>query len=141
MNVAEGVGEMKKLLILGKGQANKEIIDYARSIGVHSILTDSYSLEVNPVKSYADEYWMINTEDIDALEAQCREEKIDGVVCGISEFNIEQSMKLCERLNLPFYCTPEAWSYSRDKLKFRKLCEKIGAPMATYYPVAENRGG
>ena len=129
---------MKKLLIMGKAQANREIIDYTRSIGVHSILTDNYSLAINPVKAYADEYWMISTEDIDALETRCREEKIDAIVCGISEFNIEQSMKLCQRLNLPFYCTPEAWSYSKDKMKFRELCEKMGAPMATYYPVKKD---
>lgn len=129
---------MKKLLVLGKAQANKEIIDYARSIGVYTILTDNYSLGVNPVKKLADEYWMISTEDIDLLEEKCREGQINAVVCGISEFNIEQAMKLCNRLSLPFYCMPEAWIYSRDKLKFRELCDSVGAPMATYYPVKKD---
>lgn len=129
---------MKKMLILGKAQANKEIIDYAKSAGIYTIMTDSYSIEVNPIKLYADEYWMINTEDIAQLEIKCREEHISGVVCGISEFNIEQCMKLCKRLDLPFYCNPSAWSYSKNKMDFRRLCDRIGAPMATYYPVSKD---
>ena len=73
-------------------------------------------------KLVADEYWMINTSELDILEKNCREEGVSAVICGVSEFNLEMAMELCKRLNLPSYCTPEAWHYSRDKADFKKLC-------------------
>lgn len=127
---------MRKLLILGGCyQANDEIVAYAKSQGIYTIVTDDRPVEKSPTKAITDEYWMISTEDIDALEAKCREEGIDAVICGISEYNIGQCIKLCGRLGLPFYCDQESFSYSRDKLKFRMQCDKMGVPMATYYHI------
>ena len=127
---------MRKLLILGGCyQANDEIVAYAKSRGIFTIVTDDYPVEKSTTKLITDEYWDISTEDIDALEKKCIEEKIDAVTCGISEYNIGQCIKLCERLHLPFYCDWESFSYSRDKLKFREQCNKVGVPMATYYHV------
>lgn len=127
---------MKKLLILGGCyQANDEIVAYAKSQGIYTIVTDDYPIEKSITKKITDEYWNISTEDIDALAIKCKEEKIDAVSCGISEYNIDQCIKLCERLDLPFYCDKESFSYSRDKLKFRNQCDKMSVPMATYYHI------
>ncbi len=129
---------MKKLLLMGKAQANVEIIQYAKSIGVFTIVTATEDEESCISKKIADEQWSISTGDLDALEAKCREEKIDAVFCGISEFNIDRLIELGERLGLPVYCDKEAWSFSRDKMKFRELCEKTGVPMAKFYKVTED---
>lgn len=123
--------------MLGSSHNSIEMIEYAKLQGIHTIVTDYLPPEVSRAKLHSDEYWMINTCDIDELEKKCREENVTCVVCGISEFNIEKSMELCKRLNLPHYCTPEAWSYSRDKEKFKTLCKRIGAPVATDYEVSE----
>lgn len=129
---------MKKLLLLGKAQANVEIIDYAKSIGVFTIVTATEDEDNCISKKVADEQWNISTGDLDTLEAKCFEEKIDAVFCGISEFNIDRLIELGKRLNLPVYCDKEAWSYSRDKMKFRELCETTGVPMAKYYKVTKD---
>lgn len=124
---------MKKLLMLGTSYASCEMIRYAKSIGVYTIVTDYLEPEKSIAKLISDEYWMINTGDIDILEAKCRKDKIDGVCCGISEFNLEVAMELCRRLGLKSYCTPEAWHFSRDKDDFKALCRKLQAPIAKDY--------
>lgn len=128
---------MKKMLMLGTSYLSKEMVLYAKSQGVYTIVTDPQPLEKSVAKQVADEYWMINTCDLDKIENKCRKENISAVLCGISEFNLEMTMALCERLGLPCYCTPSAWKYSRDKAAFKELCKRIGAPVATDYYLSE----
>ena len=124
---------MEKLLMLGTSLESREIVEYAKSQGVYTIVTDYLPPEESRAKLISDEYWMINTGDLDALEAKCREEGVTAVMCGVSEFNLEMTMALCKRLGLQSYCTPEAWHYSRDKADFKKLCREVGAPVAEDY--------
>lgn len=128
---------MKKLLMLGTSYASCEMIKYAKSQGVYTVVTDYLEPTKSVAKLVADEFWMINTADIDLLEHKCREEGINAVICGISEFNLEVSMELCKRLNLPHYCTPEAWHYSRNKADFKALCRKLGAPVPKDYEISD----
>lgn len=129
---------MKKLLMLGTSHASCELVKYAKSKGIYTIVTDYLPPEKSVAKLIADEYWMMNTGDLDGLEKKCREEEVNGIICGVSEFNLEVTMELCKRLGLQSYCTPEAWSYSRDKSKFKALCKREGVPMATDYHVSKN---
>ena len=128
---------MKKMLMLGTSYGTMLMLEYAKSIGVYTIVTDYNEPENSPGKLISDEYWMINTGDLDTLEKKCREEGVNAVVCGISEFNLEMCMELCRRLGLQCYCTPEAWHYSRDKVDFKALCKKLGAPLATDYYLSD----
>lgn len=123
--------------MLGTSYLSKEMVLYAKSQGIYTIVTDPNPPEKSAAKQVADEYWMINTSDLNMLERKCRDEHVSAVVCGISEFNLEMTMALCERLNLPSYCTPSAWKYSRDKAAFKALCRDIGAPVATDYYLSE----
>lgn len=124
---------MKKLLMLGTSLGSREMVLYARSIGVYTVVTDPYEPEKSTAKLVADEYWMINTGDVDVLEKKCLEENVTAVICGVSEFNLEVCMELCKRLGFPCYCTPEAWHYSRDKADFKSLCRKVGVPIPEDY--------
>ena len=128
---------MKKLLMLGTSYGTCLMLKYAKSQGVYTIVTDYNEPEHSPGKQISDEYWMINTGDLDALEAKCRADGVNAVVCGISEFNLEMCMELCRRLGLPCYCTPEAWHYSRDKVDYKALATAVGAPLATDYYLSD----
>lgn len=127
---------MQKLLMLGTSKASCEMIEYAKSQGIYTIVTDYYEPEKSKAKLLADEYWMISTGDFDTLEKKCREEHIDGIVSGISTFCIPATMELCKRLGLPAYCTPESWHYTINKYDFKQLCRENNVPVAKDYFVS-----
>ena len=124
---------MRKLLMLGSSYGTVEMLRYAKSIGVYTIVTDYNEPEHSSGKQISDEYWMISTADIDALERKCREEGVDAVFSPVSEFNLDRNIELCRRLNLPFYCSEEAWHYSRNKRAFKDACIRNGVPVAEDY--------
>lgn len=128
---------MEKLLMLGTSYGSREIIRYAKSQGIYTIVTDYLSPDKSLAKKIADEYWMINTADLDALEKRCKEENITAIICGVSEFNLEMTMALCHRLGFPCYCTPSAWHFSRNKADFKELCKRLNAPIPTDYIVTD----
>lgn len=128
---------MKKILFLGSNKGVIQMIQYAQSIGVYTIVTDNLSPEVSIAKQFSDEYWMISTKEIDTLVQQCRRYGVNGILCGISGFNIDRAMELSTALNLPFYCTKESREVSLVKHKFKNLCRLAGVPVAKDYFVNE----
>lgn len=54
--------------MLGTSKASCEMIEYAKSQGIYTIVTDYFEPEKSKAKLIADEYWMISTGDFDALE-------------------------------------------------------------------------
>lgn len=129
----------KKLLILGGAPNEIPIIQRAQSFGVYVVVTDMYTdHNVSPGKDIADEYWDISWSDIDSLEKQCVENRIDGVLGGFSEIKIESQIKLCSRLNLPCYINKEQLEITRDKVLFKKECIKHGVPTIREYNSKES---
>lgn len=128
---------MKKLLVLGSCISSKEIIEYAKSQGVFTIVADPKGLSKRSAKQWSDESWMVDVSDIDTLEKKCIEEEVDGIICGVSEFCIDRALDLCERLNKPFYCTKESMVYSRDKEKFKKAWKALGVPLPEDYYISD----
>lgn len=127
---------MKKLLILGTSVATKEIIEYAKKNGIYTIVTDDRDPEVSYAKKWADEYWMVNTSETEKLANLCVENGINGVICGLSEFNIEMMIRLTERLGLPCYTSDYSWHFSKDKDDFKKKCIEYSVPIAKDYYVS-----
>ena len=72
-----------------------EMVRYAQSKGIYTIVTDYLEPEKSIAKQISDEYWMINTSELDVLEQKCREDGVTAVICGISEFNLEMCMAIC----------------------------------------------
>ncbi len=87
-------------------------------MGCYTIVTDNLDPDYSPAKKEADEYWMISTNDLDALELKCKEEKVNAIFAGVSEFNLDMVKELTARLNLPCYIEDSAWKYARDKKVF-----------------------
>ena len=124
---------MKKLLILNSNISSKEIIEYAKSQGIYTIAADRRDVHKFSAKQWADEAWKIDLLDLDALEEKCREAKVDGVICGVSEFTLDIALELSGRLKTPFYCTKESMVYSRDKDVFKKAWGALGVPLPEDY--------
>lgn len=127
----------EKILFLDSYTCVAEMIAYAKSLGVYTVVTDFYPPERSWAKPLADEYWMISLADHDELVKKCREEGITAIACGINEFAQDQAIELCERLGLPCYCTRESWHYNRNKADFKEACKKVGLPVATDYSLSD----
>ena len=128
---------MKKLLLLGTSLASVEIIQTAKAMGCYTIVTDDLMPEYSAAKMVADEYWMISTDDLDTLELKCREERINAVFAGVSEFNLDMVKELTSRLDLPCYIESKAWKYARDKKIFKEKCRELGIPVVEEYAVSD----
>lgn len=113
---------MKKLLILGSSVASTDIINYAKKKNIYTIVSDYLPVEKSKAKQLADSSVMISTANIDELVTYSKENKVDSVFAGVSEFNIECARKVSEALGLPFYYNHEQWSTLMNKKKFKELC-------------------
>lgn len=126
--------EGKKLLILSGGSYMCQIVQTAKEYGVYTIVTDMYTdRSVSPAKLLADEAWDISWNDTDALAKKCRAEGINGVFTGFSEFCAVAARRLCDVLDLPFYATMEQIDITRDKVKFKNLCQQNGVMVVDRY--------
>lgn len=124
----------KNLLVLGSNIGAMDIVTYAKENGAHVIVADYYPPEQSAAKRLADEKLLISTADLEQLGKVIEEYNVDGVLSGISEFNLLNAMTLSDRYNLPFYCTKEQWNMIERKNGFRKLCEEYHVPCPeTYY--------
>lgn len=124
----------KKILILGASVEEVSLVRRAQSFGIYTIVTDYYTDHaMSPAKDAADEAWDVSWSDLDTLERLCRENHVDGITAGYSEFRVENMIRLCERLDLPCYATMHQLDITRDKVKFKDECRKCGVPVVTEY--------
>ena len=118
----------KTLLVLGSNVGSVEIVHYARAHGAHTIVADYFEPEKSAAKLVADEHALISTADVPQLEQLIKARHIDGVLAGISEFNLLKAQELCRLLGLPFYCNRQQWDTIENKVLFRDLCQRHGVP-------------
>lgn len=129
---------MEKLLMLGSSNGSREIILEAKKRGYYTIVTDYLEPEKSRAKLISDEYWMISTDDFEALEQKCKEENITGIMPGVSTFNISATIELTKRLGKQCYATLDAWQYTMDKRMFKDLCIEHNVPVAKDFFISDN---
>lgn len=126
--------EGKKFLLLGSNVGTLELLSYARNNGAYTIVADNLPKNKSIGKQYSDSNVLISTGDLEQLKYYIKEEKIDGVFAGVSEFNMLKAMELCQHFGFPFYCNREQWDLIENKESFRKLCIEHNVPCPkTYY--------
>ena len=130
--------ERKKLLFLGSNVGTLDMIKYAKENGTYAIVADYLPQEKSVGKQDADGQILISTGDLDGLKDYIIQEGVNGVLAGVSEFNLLNAMKLCKHFNFPFYCTEEQWNKIENKEHFRKLCVEYEVPCPRTYFVGEN---
>lgn len=126
----------KRLLVLGGTFASLRVVDTAREMGVHTIVTDPN--EGGVAKEIADETASVDTADIDGLVALCRERKVDGIFCGPSEFNLRNVITVSEKAGLPCYTTMEVWNRCAEKDTFKRYCREYGVDCPPEYAIDLN---
>lgn len=129
----------KKLLILGGDPFSVDIVNTAKSLGVHTIVTDWYDTRKSPAKLIADEYWNISIEAYDELLHKIKENNIDGVITGFTDSYLLPYQHLCELSELPCYGTREQFECLIDKKKYKALCREFDVPtIEAYSPESED---
>lgn len=112
----------KKLLILAGAEVHVKVVDAAKELGIYTIVTDYLQPEFAPAKKVADEYWMLDINDVEGIVHKCTEEKVDGVLT----FCIDPAQKpyqaICERLGVPCYGTKQQFEILTDKRLFKDYC-------------------
>lgn len=127
--------EGKKLLVLGGTTASLDLLKNANEMGVYTIVAAEDIIE--PVRALANESVNISTIDHNALKDFIISNKIDGVFCGPSEFNIRNMLMLCEKVGLPCYTTTEVWDHCANKDFFKEYCRKYGVDCTPEYDISE----
>jgi carbamoylphosphate synthase large subunit len=127
----------KRLLVLGSNVGATDIVEYARSHGAITIVADYLPPEKSAAKQVADEHFLISTSDLEGLSKPVEDQKIDAVLSGISDFNVQNALLLSEGCKLPFYCTKAQWDLISRKDQFRDLCQRWGVPSPETYYVGE----
>lgn len=121
--------KIKKLLVLGgKPIASLDIVNYAKSKGIYTIVADYLAKDSSLAKKTANETWEYSTAETDFLSSKMEKENIDAVFTGVHEFNIQRTLDICEELNLPFYTTRRQWDILSDKHKYKQLFANYGLP-------------
>ena len=118
----------KKILLLGTNVGSIEIVKYAKAEGAYVIVADNLPDDKSPAKLIADESLLISTDEIEQLSKYVKENKINGVFCGVSEFNIRNVKRICDIADLPCYFSWEQWNTFMNKGNFRHLCEEYDVP-------------
>lgn len=129
---------MEKLLILGgKPIGSTEIVERARKRGIYTIVADYLPEDESPAKAIADEQWNISVDQVDELAKKAVAEQINGVIAGVHEFCLRKAIQVCEKCNLPSWCTLEQWDNCSNKKGFKELCMKNGIDVARTYKLED----
>ena len=125
----------KKLLILAGVAIHCKVVEAAKALGVHTIVTDY--LENSPAKLIADESWMLNIMDVDAIVDRCRKEHVDGVLNFCVDPGQRPYQQICEKLGVPCYGTREQFHILTDKPSFKDFCRECGVDIIPTYTVED----
>lgn len=131
----------KKILFLGTNAGTIDLVKHAKERGAWIAVADYLPIEMSEAKKLADDAVQISTADHDLLVEYCKDNSIDTVYAGISEFNLMRAMELAETLGLPFYCTKKQWDLIAKKDSFRELCEEAKVPSPRVLYVGDDVAG
>lgn len=125
--------EGKKLLILGGAAVHCKIVTTAKKMGIYTIVTDYLDKNNSPAKQLSDESWQIDLYDVDRIVEKCRNEKVNGVICGWLDPAQRPYAQICKKLGLPCYGTEDQFFKLTDKHAFKKLCFENGLRIITEF--------
>lgn len=116
----------KKLLVIGAGIGQVNIVKMAKEMGVYVIVV-TYAGDW-PATKLADETWDIDIYDYEAIIERAKNEKIDAVISDQNDLMMPTVAKVAETLGIPGNTYNQVWSYCNKK-NYRKNCERLGIPV------------
>lgn len=127
---------MKKILILGGANLHCKLVRAAKAMGLYTVVTD-YLVD-SPAKKIADESWMLNVMDVEAIVKRCKEERIDAVLSTHLDPCQRPYYEICHKLDVPCYIDTWEQVFSlTDKNAFKAACVRNGVDIIPTYTEAE----
>lgn len=123
----------KKLLILAGAEAHSKVVQAAQELGVYTIVTDYLPVKDAPAKKMADQAWMLDIRDVDAIVDRCRKEKVDGVLAFCIDPAQIPYQKVCQKLGVPCYGNEEQFEVLVNKRRFKDYCLAHGVDVIPEY--------
>lgn len=124
----------KKLLVIGSDEGTACIVSAAKALGIYTIAVDGVKRSVKtPAKAMADDAWDIDYRETDLIAQRCREQHVDGVLAGYSEFRVLAACHVAKAIGTPFYATEDQIFLTWNKRSFKDLCIKCGVRVPMDY--------
>ncbi|HCS74817.1 MAG TPA: hypothetical protein DIW17_13195 [Clostridiales bacterium] len=127
----------KKLLILAGASLHCKVVEAAKQLGVYTIVTDY--METSPAKEMADEKWLLNITDVDAIVERCKAVNIDGVLSVCIDPAQRPYQQICERLGLPCFGNKQQHYILTDKQAFKNFCIENSVDTIFEYTIGDIR--
>lgn len=124
----------KKLLLMGGAAFSQDLKKYADEQGYKMIAVGS---DITRLKTFADEAYQVDTQDVDALEKLIREKNIDGIFVGTTEVNIPPAIELSRRTGANFYVNARQWAVLANKHAFKELLKEHGIGTIPEYDASQ----
>ena len=127
---------MKKFLVLGTGNAQKDLIKRCKDDGYYVIATSNvagYSAE-----KLADSFFQVDITDIEATKKLAEKEQIDYIYSIGSDVAMETIAKVSKDLNLPCFVDEWAAHVCNHKYLLRKLISDNGIAGSIPFQILEN---
>src|SRR4051794_19514480 len=115
----------RTLLVLGASVHQLDVITRARARHLRVAVADN--VPENPGHGLADVSYLVDTTDVDAIDAVARAEHVDGVIAACTDVAVPTAAAVSARLGLPGV-DPAAAALVTSKLAFRAWQHEQGLP-------------
>ncbi len=119
-----------KVMVLGGGNCQLNLIDRLKSEGDEVILVDY--LSDCPAGKICDSHILLSTFDTEGVLAAAKENEIEAIVTLGTDQPIYTAAVVAEELNLPFYVTPEQALSATNKRVMKQMFIENDIPTAEY---------
>lgn len=125
----------KKLLLMGGAAFSQDIRRYADEQGFKLI---GVGADIKRLKTFCDETYQIDTQDVDALEKLVHKTGVHGIFVGTTEINIKPAIELSKRTGIHFYTNAEQWDVLSSKKQFKELLNKYEVGTVPEYVIDDS---
>jgi len=125
-----GSTDRRRLLVLGAGPGQLDLLEAARARGLFVIAVDRNPAA--PGFSYADRRAIISVEDEPGIERLAEAERIDGVIAPGLDWPVGVAARVAAKLGIPHPLAPESAVLITSKLRQRERLSEAGVPQPEY---------
>ena len=127
---------MKRILVLGTGNAQKDIIEYCRDNGYYVIASSNTS--AGSVRELADEFHLVDITDISETGKLARDQHVDFVYSVGSDVAMPTVAKVSDNLGLPCFIDFRTADICNHKNLLRSELQKKGTRGNIPYQIMES---